>query len=116
MPSKDFVRKKNWGLETATTGRRSRQWRALDGLPGVDKERIAFEAGELRTQAFGVVVLFDVDDFFRSGYDVEGDVAIVAALQINQPAADALKEQVEREIAVGHGRDGVDGVGIAAAN
>ena len=58
-----------------------RYWkRSLSHFVGHEEERAHFEAGVLRAEAAGVVLLFDVDDLFRSGDSFEGDVVIVAVL------------------------------------
>src|SRR5207244_10943915 len=46
----------------------------------------------------------------------ERDDVVVAVLEDRQAPVDVFQEQSESEIAVGHGGDGVNGIGIAAAD
>ncbi len=58
-----------------------RYWRRrLSHFVGHEEEGTHFEAGVLRAEAVSVVLLFDVDDLFGSGYSFERDVVIVAVL------------------------------------
>ncbi len=59
----------------------TRYWkRSLSHFVGHEEERAHFEAGVLRAEAVGVVLLFDIDDLFRSGDSFQRDVVIVAVL------------------------------------
>src|SRR5437899_4447214 len=82
---------------------------------GHDEERPHFEAGVMRAETLGVVVLLDVDDLFRGGDGVNGHVVVAAVFQNDQAAVNFAENEIEREIAVSHGNDGIDRVGIAAA-
>src|SRR6266478_5913221 len=70
----------------------------------------------MRAEAFGVVVFLDVDDFFGGDDGVDGHVVIAAVLEDDEAAVDLPENEVECEIAEGHGGDGVDGVGFTAAD
>src|SRR5437016_13446378 len=67
-------------------------------------------------EAVSVVLFLDVDDFFGGGDSFKRNVVVVAVLEDHQAPADVFQEQIESEIAVGHGGDGVNGIGIAAAD
>src|SRR5216683_1996722 len=72
---------------------RCARW-GLGHFIGHEEEGLVIKAGELGAQSRGVVLLLDVDE----------------------TAADVSQEEIESEIAVGHGGDGVNGIGIAAAD
>src|SRR6266436_4065961 len=58
-----------------------RSWRRrLSHFVGHEEQGTHFEAGVLRAEAVGVVLLFYVDDLFRSGDRFERDVVIVTVL------------------------------------
>src|SRR6266478_5409443 len=95
----------------------ARYWtRSLSHFVGHEEERAHFEAGVLRAEAAGVVLLLDVDDLFGGGDCLERDVVVVAILEYYETAADIFQEEIESEIAVSHRSDRVNGVGVAAAN
>src|SRR6266851_1837399 len=83
---------------------------------GHEEEGLVIKAGELGAQSRGVVLLLDVDHLFGGGDGFEGDVVIMAVLEDDEAATDVFQEEIESEIAVGHGGDGVNGIGIAAAD
>src|SRR6266478_1652114 len=85
-------------------------------VAGDEEQRLVLEAGELRAKAVGVVVLLDVDDFFRGRDGFDGNVAVAAFLQNDQAAVNLLQEKIERDIAISHGSDGINRIRIAAAN
>ena len=68
------------------------------------------------TKPLDAVVFLDVDDFFGGGDGIDGHVVVAAIFEDDETAVNAIEEQVQGQVAVGHGDDGVDGVGIAAAN
>src|SRR5713101_1950284 len=82
---------------------------------GHDEERPHFEAGVMRAKTLGAVVLLDVDDLFRGGDGVDGHVVVAAVFQNDQAAVNFAENEIEREIAVSHGNDGIDRVRIATA-
>src|SRR5205814_10300815 len=85
-------------------------------LVGHKEQGTHLEARVLRTQPLRVVLLFNVDKFFRGGNGFERNVVVVAVLENNQASADIFKEQIQGKVAIGHRRDGVNGVGIAATH
>src|SRR5260370_27884022 len=94
-----------------------RYWkRSLSHFVGHEEERAHFEAGVLRAEAAGVVLLLDVDDLLGGGNSFERDVVVVAVLEYDETAADTLQQEIESEITVSHRSDRVNGVGVAAAN
>jgi len=88
----------------------------LSYLVGHEEEWAHFEAGVLGRRRSVLYCSFDVDDLFSSGDGLEGNVVVVAVLEDNETAADIFQEEIESEVAVGHGSDGVNGIGIAAAD
>src|SRR5712692_11568778 len=88
----------------------------LSHYVGHEEEGLVIKAGELGAQPRGVVLLLDVDDLFGGGDGLERNVVVVAVLEDDETAADVSQEEIESEIAVGHGGDGVNGIGIAAAD
>ena len=80
------------------------------------EERLVGEAGVLRAQALGVVLFLYVNKFFRSGNGRDGYVIVASFFKDHQTAKSFVDDEVEREIAVGHGHDGIESVGIAGAN
>ena len=69
----------------------------------------------MRAKTLGAVVLLDVDDLFRGGDGVDGHVVVAAVFQNDQAAVNFAENEIEREIAVSHGNDGIDRVRIATA-
>jgi len=53
----------------------------LSHFVGHKEERFVVKTGELRTQARRVVLLFDIDDLFRSRDGLQRNVVIVAVLE-----------------------------------
>jgi hypothetical protein len=51
----------------------------LGRFAGDNEERIAFDTRKLRAQALRIVVLLDVDNLFRGGHYIQGNVSIVAS-------------------------------------
>src|SRR5260370_1699756 len=88
----------------------------LSEFVGHEEEGLVIEAGELGAQPRGVVLLLNVDDLFDGGDGLERNVVVVTVFEDDEAAADVLQEEIESEIAVGHGGDGVNGIGIAATN
>ena len=80
------------------------------------EERFVGEAGVLRTQALGVVLFLHVNKLFRSGNRADGYVVVASFLKDHQAAKSLVDDEVEREIDVGHGHDGIESVGIAGAD
>lgn len=70
----------------------------------------------MRPEPRGVVVLFYIYDFFRGDYGVDWHVIVAAVLQHYEPAVNLVQQQVEGEVAVGHGNDRIDGIGITTAD
>src|ERR1700693_4288575 len=56
------------------------------------------------------------DHFLGGGNGVDGHVIVAAVFQDDQTAMDAIEDQVESKVAVSHGYDGIDSVGIAATD
>src|SRR5712692_9302416 len=94
---------------------RCARW-GLGHFIGHEEEGLVIKAGELGAQSRGVVLLLDVDDLFGGSDGLERNVVVVAVLEDDEAAADVFQEEIESEIAVGHGGDGVNGIGIAAAD
>src|SRR5713101_8553678 len=94
---------------------RCARW-GLGHFIGHEEEGLVIKAGELGAQSRGVVLLLDVDDLFGGGDGLEGNVVVVTVFEDDETAADVFQEEIESEIAVGHGGDGVNGIGIAAAD
>src|SRR5271165_861899 len=67
-------------------------------------------------QAFGVVMLLYIDQFFRSNHCLYRHVVIAAILQHDQSSMHPIQQKVESEIAERHGYNRVDGVWIAASH
>src|SRR6266478_6346506 len=88
----------------------------LSHFVGNEEEGTHFEAGILRTKAVGVVLFLDIHDFLGGGDRFKRNVVVVAVLEDNETPADFFQEEIESEIAIGHGGNGVNGVGIAAAH
>src|SRR6266705_4672650 len=80
------------------------------------EERTLFENGVLWAEPFGVVLFFDVDNFLSCGDGLERNVVVMAVPEDDEPPADIFQQKVQGEIAVGHGCDRVDGIGVAAAD
>jgi hypothetical protein len=80
------------------------QW-TRSGFAGHDEQRLHFEAAEMGPEPCRVVVLFYVYDFLRGDYGIDRHVVVASVLQHNEPAVDLVEQQVEGEIAVGHGHD-----------
>ena len=70
----------------------------------------------MRAKALGVVVLLDVDHFFRGRDRVNGHVVVAAAFQNDQAALDLVQDEIQSEVAESHGNNGVNGVGLATAH
>jgi hypothetical protein len=80
-----------------------RPWLFL--FAGHDEQRLHFEAAEMRPEPGGVVVLLHVYDFFRGDDGVDRHVVVAAVLEHDEPAVNAIQQQIESEVAVGHGND-----------
>jgi len=89
---------------------------ALAHLAGHDKQRLHLEALVVGTEPVDVVLLSYIHDFFRGRDGVDGQVVVTAVPEDNQPSVDFAQQQVEGEITVGHRNNGVNGIGIAAAD
>src|SRR5947208_6385607 len=85
-------------------------------LVGHKEQGTHLEARVLRTQPLRIVLFLNVDKFFRGGNGFERNVVVVAVLENNQASTDIFKEQIQGKVAIGHRRDGVNGVGIAATH
>jgi len=83
---------------------------------GHDKQRVHLEAVEIRAQALGVVILVNIDYFLRAGHHVNGHIIVATIAQHYQPSVDALQDQVESQVAVGHWHNRIDGIRVAAAH
>ena len=57
----------------------------------------------------------DVDDLVCGGDGFDRDIAIAAVSENHKATVDAAQEKIESNIAVGHGNDGIDDIGITAA-
>src|SRR5260370_24876038 len=88
----------------------------LSRLAGHDEEGLHLKTGIVGPEALDVVVLFHVDDFFRGDDRVDGHVVVAAILKDDEAPMDFIEEEVQGKIAEGHRGDGIDGIGIAAAN
>jgi hypothetical protein len=89
---------------------------SLSHFVGHKEEWTHFEAGVLRAEAACIVLFLDVDDLLDSRDGFKGDIVVVAILEDDEAAANVFQEEIESEIAVGHGSDRVYGIGIAAAD
>jgi hypothetical protein len=90
--------------------------KSLSHFVGHKEEWTHFEAGVLGAKAIRVVLFLDVDDLLDGRDGIQGDIVVVAVLEDDEAAADVLQEEIESEIAVGHGSDRVNGIWIAAAD
>src|ERR1700684_1888926 len=88
----------------------------LSHFAGHDEEWLHFEALVVRAQAVDVVLLFYTDNLLRGGNGVDGHVVVTAIPEHDEPPVNLAQEQVQSQVAIGHGDDGIDGVGIAAAD
>src|SRR5579859_2824957 len=85
-------------------------------LVGHEKKRTHLKARILRTQPLRIVLFFDIDKFLCGGDGFERNVVVVAVFEDHQASADVFEQQVQSEVPVSHRRNGVNGVGIAAAH
>src|SRR4029077_4558235 len=83
---------------------------------GHEEQRLYFETLEDGAKSLGAVVLLDVDDFFSGGDGFDGHIIVAAVFQNHQAPVNAVEDQVESQVAIGHGNDGVDSIGITAAD
>ena len=81
-----------------------------------DEERGHLEAFELWPQAIGVIEAVDVDGLLRAGYDVDRDIVVATVLKHHQASMDLLEKKIQRQVAIRHGCNRIDGVGVAAAH
>jgi len=58
----------------------------------------------------------DVDDFFGVDNDFNGEVVVTAIFEDDKPSVDAAQDQVKGKVAIGHGDNGVKGIGVAGAD
>ena len=70
----------------------------------------------MRAKTLGVVLLFYVDEFFCGGDGADGNVVVAPFFENHEAAESFVENEVKREIAVGHGHDGIERVGIAGAD
>src|SRR5438477_2801593 len=89
---------------------------SLSHFVGHEEERAHLETGVLRAKAVGIVLFLDVDDLLGGGDGVQRYVVIVSVLEDDETTADFFQEEIESEVAISHGGDGIDSVGIAASN
>jgi len=86
-------------------------------LSGTHEEQgLVGEAGVLGAKALGVVLLFYVDEFLGSSDGADGRVVVAAFFEDDQAAESFIEDEVQREVAVSHRHDGIEGVGIAGAD
>src|SRR5215467_68996 len=90
--------------------------KGLAHLVSHQEEGTHLEASILRTQSLGVVLFLDVDEFLGGGDGFQRNVVVVAVLEHHQTTADIFEQKVQREIAIGHRGDGVDGIRITTAH
>src|SRR6516165_1165860 len=90
--------------------------RCSAAFAGHQEERLHLKALVSGTKTVDTVMLFYVDDLLGGGHRIDGYVVVATILQNNQAAVDAIEQQIERQIAVGHGSNGIDRVGIAATH
>src|SRR5580700_2541698 len=81
-----------------------------------NEERLHLEALVVRPQAIHVVLLLYADNLLRCGNGVDGHVVVAAIPEHDKASVNLAEEQVQSQVAIGHGDDGVDGVGISAAD
>ncbi len=81
-----------------------------------DKERGHLEAFELWSQTIGIVEAIYVDRLLRAGDDVDRDIIVASVLEDHQASVHLLEDEIERQIAIRHGGEGIDGIRVAAAD
>src|ERR1019366_4919483 len=67
-------------------------------------------------EAVDIVLLFYVNNFFRGSNSVDRQVVITDIPEDDKSSVNLAQEQVQGDVAIGHGDDGVNGVGITAAD
>src|ERR1035441_2753373 len=67
-------------------------------------------------EAVDIVLLFYVNNFFRGSNSVDGQVVVTAIPEDDKSSVNLAQEQVQGDVAIGHGDDGVNGIGITAAD
>ena len=72
-------------------------------LTGHKEHGLKFEALEERAISFLVVMLPDIDDFFRTRDHFNGDVIVSSVLKDDQPPMNAFENELEGQISVRHG-------------
>jgi hypothetical protein len=92
----------------------SSRW--LSHFAGHDEKRLHFEALVVRPKAIYVVLIFDVQHFFRGGNGIDRQVVVAAIPEYDQPPVDLAQEQIQGQVAISHRDDRIEGVGIAAAD
>src|ERR1035438_6795046 len=81
-----------------------------------DEERLHFEALVVGSEALHVVLLLYIHDFLGRCNRIDRQVVVTAIPENHQASVDLAQKQVEREVAVRHRHDGINRVGVAAAD
>src|ERR1700758_3385137 len=82
----------------------------LSHFAGHDEKRLHFEAGVMWPETVDIVLLFHIHNFFRGSDRVDREVVVTAIPEDDKSPVNLAEEQVQREVAVSHGNDGINGV------
>ena len=61
-------------------------------------------------------MLVHIDKFGRTGDDINRDVIVAAVFKNDESTVNPIEDQIQSEISIRHGDDGIDGVRIASSD
>src|SRR5271167_240985 len=83
---------------------------------GHEEQRLHLKTLEYRTKAVRAVVLLHIDDLLGGSDGFDGHVVVAAVFENDQAPVNAIENEIESQVAVGHRDDGVDRVRITATH
>jgi hypothetical protein len=66
------------------------------------------------SEPLGVVVLLHIHQLLAAGDNINGGIVVTTVTQYHQSTMYALQDQIQCQVPIGHGNDGVNGIRITS--